>query len=124
MIKKIVSFGIVGIIATIIDFVLLFILKSGLHINVYIATTLSFTVALIFNFVASMKYVFKAKEGMSLLKQSVIFVMTAVAGLGINQLIMLICIEIFSIYYMIAKLLATCFVMIFNFVSRHYLIEK
>lgn len=124
MIKKIVSFGIVGIIATIIDFVLLFILKSGLHINVYIATTLSFTVALIFNFVASMKYVFKAKEGMSLFKQSVIFVMTAVAGLGINQLIMLICIEIFSIYYMIAKLLATCFVMIFNFVSRHYLIEK
>lgn len=123
MIKKIVNFGIVGVIATIIDFGVLFVLKSLCNVDVYIATTLAFIVSLIFNFVASMKYVFKAKEGMSVTKQCIVFVITAVIGLGINEAIMYLCIEFLSLYYMIGKLLATCVVMVFNFVSRHLLLE-
>lgn len=123
MLKKIVNFGIVGVIATIIDFGVLFVLKSLCNVDVYIATTLAFIVSLIFNFVASMKYVFKAKEGMSVTKQCIVFVVTAVIGLGINEAIMYLCIEFLSLYYMIGKLLATCVVMVFNFVSRHLLLE-
>lgn len=123
MIKKILSFGVVGIIATMIDFLALFILKSGLNVNVYLATVIAFTVSLVFNYVASMKYVFKAKEGLSIFKQTIIFIITAVLGMGINQIMMYLCIEFLNIYYMLAKLLATCIVMIFNFVSRHILLE-
>lgn len=123
MLKKIVNFGIVGVVATIIDFGVLFVLKSLCNVDVYIATTLAFIVSLIFNFVASMKYVFKAKEGMSVTKQCIVFVVTAVIGLGINEAIMYLCIEFLSLYYMIGKLLATCVVMVFNFVSRHLLLE-
>lgn len=124
MIKKILSFGVVGIIATIIDFLTLFVLKTGLGVNVYLATLLAFTISLLFNYFASMKYVFKAKEGLSIFKQTIIFLVTAILGMCINQVMMYLCIEFLNIFYMLAKVMATCVVMIFNFVSRYILLEK
>ena len=124
MIKKILSFGVVGIIATIIDFLTLFVLKTGLGVNVYLATLLAFTISLLFNYFASMKYVFKVKEGLSIFKQTIIFLVTAILGMCINQVMMYLCIEFLNIFYMLAKVMATCVVMIFNFVSRYILLEK
>ncbi|MCB5953237.1 GtrA family protein [Enterococcus sp. BWT-B8] len=124
MLNKIIGFGIVGIIATVIDFASLFILRSVLGVDVYIAATIAFILALIFNYVASMKYVFVAKEGLSVQKQVVIFFVTAVIGWMINQAMMYVGIEWLGIYYMLAKFLATTVTMIFNFVSRHILLER
>lgn len=124
MLNKIIGFGIVGIIATVIDFASLFVLKSVLGVNVYIAATIAFILALIFNYVASMKYVFAAKEGLSVQRQVIIFFATAIIGWMINQAMMYVGIEWLGIYYMLAKFLATAVTMIFNFVSRHILLER
>lgn len=124
MLNKIIGFGIVGIIATAIDFASLFLLKSVLGVDVYIATTIAFSLSLIFNYVASMKYVFVAKEGLSVKKQMVIFLVTSVIGLLINQAVMYVGIEWLHVYYMLAKFLATAVTMVFNFVARHLLLEK
>lgn len=124
MLNKIIGFGIVGIIATAIDFASLFLLKSVLGVDVYVATTIAFSLSLIFNYVASMKYVFVAKEGLSVKKQMVIFLVTSIIGLLINQAIMYVGIEWLHIYYMLAKFLATAVTMVFNFVARHLLLEK
>lgn len=124
MLNKIIGFGIVGIIATAIDFASLFLLKSVLGVDVYVATTIAFLLSLIFNYVASMKYVFVAKEGLSVKKQMVIFLVTSIIGLLINQAIMYVGIEWLHVYYMLAKFLATAVTMVFNFVARHLLLEK
>ncbi|MBL1223875.1 GtrA family protein [Enterococcus sp. BWR-S5] len=124
MLNKIIGFGIVGIIATAIDFASLFLLKSVLGVDVYIATTIAFSLSLIFNYIASMKYVFVAKEGLSVKKQMVIFLVTSVIGLLINQAVMYVGIEWLHVYYMLAKFLATAVTMVFNFVARHLLLEK
>lgn len=124
MLNKIIGFGIVGIIATAIDFASLFVLKSLLGVNVYIAATVAFLLALVFNYAASMKYVFVAKEGLSVQRQVAIFLITAVIGLLINQAVMYAGIEWLGMYYMLAKFLATGITMVFNFVARHMLLEK
>lgn len=124
MLNKIVGFGIVGIIATLIDFASLFVLKSLLGVDVYIATTLAFALSLIFNYVASMKYVFVAKEGLTVRTQILIFLGTSVIGLLINQAVMYVGIEWLNMYYMLAKFFATGLTMVFNFVARQTLLEE
>ena len=65
LLAQIMKFGVVGVIATVIDFGIMNLLHYGLGLNILIANTSGFIVSLIFNYVASMKYVFAHKEGMS-----------------------------------------------------------
>lgn len=53
------KFGIVGVIAFIIDWGILNILVGAFHMHNVLAATISFIISLIFNYVASMKMVFK-----------------------------------------------------------------
>lgn len=123
IIEKLAKFGIVGVIATLIDFVILYLLKSLLGINVYISVSVAFAVSLLFNYLASMKYVFVAREGLTVSRQVFIFLSTAVAGLLLNELIMWICITFSGLYYMLGKVLATVVVMVFNYITRSVLLE-
>ncbi len=123
MLKKIIKFGLVGCGATLIDFMLLYCLKSLCDINVYVALTVSFIISLIFNYFFSMKYVFQARVNCSAKRQIIIFIGTAVIGLFLNESIMKICLEYIHFHYMIGKTIATGLVMIFNFISRYLLLE-
>ena len=49
------------------------------------SATISFTVSVVFNYVASMRYVFTHKEGMSRRREFIIFVVLSVIGLIINN---------------------------------------
>ena len=59
LIAQLMKFGVVGVIAFIIDYGLMVILTELLHMNYLISATLSFTVSVIFNYLASMRYVFR-----------------------------------------------------------------
>ena len=83
------KFGVVGVIATVIDFGIMNLLHYGLGLNILIANTSGFIVSLIFNYVASMKYVFAHKEGMSRRREFIIFVVLSVIGLALNDGIVL-----------------------------------
>jgi peptide/nickel transport system permease protein len=65
LLAQIMKFGVVGVIATVIDFGIMNLLHYGLGLNILIANTSGFIISLIFNYLASMKYVFAHKEGMS-----------------------------------------------------------
>lgn len=124
MLKKIINFGFVGIIATAVDYLLLWILKEYLNIDVMIASTISFSCSLILNYVLSMRFVFTDKREMSSNKQFSIFLVTALIGLGLNQLIMYALVEKLGVYYLFAKVVATGVVLVWNFISRHLTLEK
>ena len=72
------KFGIVGVIAFIIDWGILNILVGAFHMHNVLAATISFIISLIFNYVASMKMVFKHREDMARWMEIVIFVVGAV----------------------------------------------
>lgn len=123
LLMQIAKFIIVGGIATIIDFVLLYILKEFVGINEIVSNTISFTISLIYNYIASIKWVFDVDNNKNQNKQFVTFVVFSIIGLFINNLILWICINKFSINYLLGKVIATGIVMIFNFVTRKRFLE-
>lgn len=123
LIAQIMKFGVVGVIAFVIDFGVMVLLTELFAVNPVVSATISFTVSVIFNYVASMRYVFKHREGMSRQREFVIFVVLSVIGLGINDALMWAGTELVSIDYRIVKIFATAVVMVWNFVTRKIFLE-
>ncbi len=123
LIIQIFKFGIVGGTAFIIDFVCLYIFKEIVHLPLLVANTLSFTVSVIYNYIASVKWVFDVNNEKSKKKQFIIFIIFSVIGLIINDIIMLIGEDFLHIYYLIVKIIATAIVMVFNFITRKMFLE-
>jgi putative flippase GtrA len=135
LIEQLMKFGIVGVVAFIIDWGILNALVWGLHMHNVLAGTVSFLISLVFNYLASMKYVFKHREDMARWMEILIFFAAAAIGLFINDAILWI-----STYGMnhdayvsqstqyvlrtnAGKLVATAVVMIWNFVIRKWLLD-
>ena len=123
LINQILKFGIVGVIATIIDFAVLYLLTEFLHVHYLISSIISFTVSVIFNYILSIKWVFEVNHKQTK-KDFVIFVVLSVIGLGINSLIMYLLVDKLNIHYMFTKVFATGVVMVYNFITRKIFIEK
>ena len=123
LIIQLIKFGIVGVIATVIDLGVLVFLKEIIHIDVLIASTVSFSVSVTANYILSMLFVFKGNEN-SKIKEFIIFVALSVGGLILNQLVMWLGTEVLNLYYLLVKLFAMFFVPIYNFVTRKIFLEK
>ena len=121
LIEQILKFGVVGFIATVIDFGVLYILSQPLGMDPVISAGISFCVSLVFNYVASMRYVFTHREDMSRSREFVIFLVLSLIGLAINEAIMAAGVAVLgssALAVMGTKVLATAIVMVWNFVSR------
>jgi len=123
LVNKIIRFGIVGGIATIIDIVFLYIFKEFLNIDVILANTLSFIISVTYNYIASITWVFDTNKNKNKKVQFVLFVIFSIVGLIINNIILYILTDKLNIYYLISKVIATIIVMIFNFVTRKKFLE-
>ena len=123
--NQLIKFGLVGGIAFIIDYGIMVFLTEVFKVPSLISAAVSFTVSVIFNYIASVKWVFdvdKEKNGKA--KELIVFIILSVIGLGINELIMWIMDKQFGIYYMISKIVATIVVMCYNFITRKLFLEK
>ena len=123
LIVQLIKFGIVGIIAAVIDFGVLFLLKGIFRADVLIASAIAFSVSVAVNYVLSMLFVFKGK-GTSKFKEFILFVILSIGGLLINQLVMWIGTEFTMLHYMIVKIIACIIVPVYNFVTRKIFLEK
>ena len=123
LLVQIFNFGIVGVIATIIDFGFLYLFRDICHFHLVIANTLSFCISVIFNYFASMAFVFDVDKNKSKKRNFILFVIFSVIGLILNDIIVYFVTEIVGLYYMLSKIIATIFVMIFNFVTRKKFLE-
>ena len=123
LINKIIKFSIVGGIATIIDFICLYIFKEYLNIDVILANTLSFIISVIYNYIASINLVFDIDKNKNKKLKFVLFIIFSVIGLIINNTIIYVLIEKINMYYLLSKVIATLIVMIFNFITRKKLLE-
>jgi len=124
LLAQIVKFGIVGGTAFLIDYGLMIFLTEVFHVDYLISTTIAFSVAVVFNYFASMRYVFSHKEGLSRRREFIIFVTLSVIGLLLNDLFMWIGVDLFAIDYRITKIVVTFLVMVYNFVTRKILLDE
>ena len=123
LIVQLIKFGIVGVIALIIDVGLLMVLKELFKMNVLIASAVSFSVSVTANYILSMRFVFESSNN-SKLKEFIVFVLLSIGGLLLNQLIMWIGVDLLSAYYLVVKIFALIFVPIYNFITRKVFLEK
>lgn len=124
LVAQIMKFGVVGVIAFFIDFGVMVFLTEVFGMNPVASATISFTVSVVFNYLASMRYVFQHREGMSRTREFVIFVVLSVIGLAINDALMWAGTELASFDYRLVKIVATAVVMVWNFVTRKIFLEE
>ena len=123
LIAQLMKFGVVGVVAFVIDYGLLIFLTEVFHIDYLISATISFIVSVVFNYVASMRYVFSHREGMSRRREFVIFIVLSVLGLIINDVGMWVGVSLLAVDYRITKIVATVIVMVWNFVTRKIFLD-
>ena len=123
LIIQLIKFGIVGVIATLIDLAVLMVLKEFMKVDVLVASAVAFSVSVIANYILSMLFVFKGSEN-SKVKEFIVFVALSIGGLLLNQFIMWLGTEIMTVYYLWVKAFALVFVPIYNFITRKIFLEK
>ncbi|MDD2435554.1 MAG: GtrA family protein [Bacilli bacterium] len=121
--KQIFKFLIVGGLAFLIDYALLYILTEYYGIYYLVSSIISFIISLIFNYIASIMFVFKTNKKEKN-KNFIFFIVGSIIGLGINQIVMYVMVEFIHVYYMFSKIVATGVVMVWNFITRKIFIEQ
>lgn len=121
--QQIFKFGIVGGIAFIIDYGIMVISKELLGFSILLSAGLGFTISVIFNYIASVKWVFDVNKEKDEKKNFILFMIFSVIGLILTEVIMFIGTDIININYLIVKIAATAIVMVFNFITRKLFLE-
>ena len=128
--SQLIRFGLIGVINTVLDFGLLFILKSiGL-----IATTaniFSTSIAFVFSFFANKKYTFRS-SGTNIVREMILFVAVTLFGLWVLQtgVIWLVLPHLSKLLrssemgLLVTKLIATAVSMTWNYILYDKLVFK
>ncbi|MCR5735171.1 MAG: GtrA family protein [Lachnospiraceae bacterium] len=156
LLKQILKFGVVGGLAFLIDFIVYTIVLKVVkwEYGYLVAGVSGFVISLIFNYLASMKFVFQRKDDADRKQEFAIFLVLSLIGLLINTFVLWLCMDVayekslfvqnatgslFSfiktlgitaissaseLAALIAKIIATAIVMVYNFISRKMTLEK
>ena len=145
LMEQIMKFGVVGVVCFLIDFAITMVVSTLLRnyagmetgMAALIAAFFGFTISVIINYILSMKFVFVRKEDMDRRKEFVIFTILSLIGLGIHEVIILVCIDVIyanwawlnqllspTLATAGGKIFATGVVMVYNFITRKIFLEK
>ena len=116
---EVLRFCIVGGVSFVVDYSLLYMCTEFAGITYLYSSALAFTASVIINYWLCLIFVFKNKQKQKQSsKQKALFIGSSIVGLGLNQLCMYGFVEILGIYYMLAKIMATAIVTIWNYVMK------
>ena len=114
--KEFLRFCIVGVITFLIDYSFLFCFTEFIGINYLIASACAFIVAVLCNYIFCLKFVFyNSKDSF---KAKFLFLITSIVGFLLNQICMWLFVELLIIHYLVAKIIVTAIVMLWNFFTK------
>ncbi|MFC2084971.1 GtrA family protein [Bacteroidota bacterium] len=114
----------VGGTAFLVDITFLYILTEFLHIYYLISATISFIFGSTTNYILSTAWVFQNRTLKSKWMEFTIFVIIGSIGLLLNLFFLWFFTEIFHIYYILSKVIATIIVFFWNFFVRRYILFR
>ncbi len=123
LIRQLIRFGITGGLAFAIDYAAAIFLTEVVKVNYLAASTISFSLAVTFNYILSIYWVFVPSERKNRRVTILLFWLFSIIGLAINDLLIWALVEWIGLHYITAKFLATGVVMVFNFITRKRFIE-
>lgn len=115
---------IVGGIAFLVDYGLLFSLTEFLHFHYLLSATISFIAGLLVNYTISTCWIFRHSKLDNRLMEFIIYSLIGVIGLLINNAMLYLLTDYFHVHYMYSKLIAAAIVMGWNFVGRKIILFK
>jgi len=121
---QLLRYLIVGGIAFIVDFSVLYLLVSFLGFNYLFAAAISFITGLVVNYLLSISWVFNRSPESVLSFSFLIFLITGLVGLGLNEILMFLFTHIIGLDYLFSKIITVPIVLFWNFVSRKYLVNR
>ena len=140
---EIVRFGVVGVLATVVDMVamgvVLYLFKPSLYPHFYnvwygggepstlatvVGTGTGFVLGLFVNYFLSVLFVFSEKGKSKSVYGFTVFAILSAIGLGIHLVGMYIGYDLLGINEWIVKIILTAIVMVYNYVSKKLLLFK
>ena len=134
--KEIIRFAVSGGVCFLIEFALLVLLRDTCGLDTLVATPIAFTVSVVVNYLFCVKWVFPdaGKQGN---RARIAFFVSSVMGLFLNEGLMwlfrvlfgedAVVLTVFSLtvtMYMVNKVLATLIVMVWNYMTKRYILKK
>ena len=124
LLLQIFKFVIVGGTATILDWIIYYICYNFFHIEPLIANIISFTISVIYNYIASVTWVFDVNKEKSKVRIFIEFIVFSILGFLLSEFLLWLGIHKLGLNAMLVKILSTIIVMVFNFVTRKIFLEK
>lgn len=134
--KEIIRFVLTGGVCTVIEYAALYCMKEWLHMGVALATPLAFLISVVVNYILCVRWVFpNAKEGSR--KAQLGFLITSGIGFFLNWLLMwaltawlgedtvlLTALGFELKVYMVNKVIATTIVMVWNYLTKRWVLKR
>ncbi len=121
LLTQLIRYTIVGGLAFIVDFGLLFILTEYFELHYIASATCSFLAGLLVNYYISTAWVFESTIKSKHIEFT-LFTLIGVIGLGLNDLLIWLFTKKCHLYYMLSKLITAALVYLWNFLGRKYLV--
>ena len=121
-IKDLLLYLIVGVIATLSEWAVFFVLDKAL-LHYALATVIAYILSTFVNWLAGRLLVFKI-SAQPLLKEIAEIYLASFVGLLLNLLIMWVAVDLITINEMVSKIIATAIVFFYNFLVRKLVIYK
>lgn len=115
---RFIRFGIVGASGMIVDFGVTWLCKEKLRWNKYLSNSLGFVIAATNNYLWNRVWTFES-ESQAVAREYISFVVIAVIGLGLNNLIIYLLHDKLHLNFYLSKLIAIGCVTLWNF-SMNY----
>jgi putative flippase GtrA len=116
-------FGSSGV-AFVVDLSLLYIITEWFGVHYLISNIIASVTAMVSNYLLSVLWVFSRRSINNRTAEFTIFMLTGVAGLGLNQLLLWLFTDVVGIYYMISKFFAAVIGYLSKFFVRRNLLFR
>ena len=116
-------FAYTGGVCFVVEFLCLTLLVELLHVPVLIATAIAFLISVAVNYILCVKWVFTgAKDGGAGVRAT--FLLTSGMGFVLNEVLMWLLNIVLGVHYMIAKVISTLLVMIWNYFTKRMVLKR
>lgn len=121
---QLLRYTIVGGIAYIVDFGLLFLLTEYAGLHYLLSATISFIAGLVVNYLISREWVFGSSKLSNQWAEFAIYAFIGIIGLVLNLALLYVFTEWLNIYYLLSKIFTAALVMLWNFFARRLLYKN
>lgn len=116
-IREIFRFGVNGGVCFLVDAAVMWIFMNIVHAPDWLSIGLGFTVSVVLNYILCLVWVFKG-VGKQDLKSQIVFLGSSIIGLGLTELLMLFALNVLFMHELIAKVIVTLIVMVWNYFMK------